>query len=144
MKQILFIIGLLFVLSSCQSSKLTTKQVERKNYLEVIGSDTPDMIKADKYAMYPNGMNGVLQDITDNLSYPQNAAIYGIQGAVIVEIIVETDGHIKHAKVLKSVNPDLDAEAIRVVKSLKTWIPGYKDGKPARVSYKIPINFSLR
>jgi len=146
MKQIVVFIGLLFTLSSYGQSKLTQKQIEKRYYQEVIPdySNTKDTIRPDKYPMYPSGMPGIWKDIICNLTYPQNAFNNGIQGKVILKFIVEKNGYIQNIEVFQSAEPDLDAAAIRVIEKLKTWVPGYKDGKPVRVPYLIPISFKLK
>lgn len=146
MRQIVVFIGLLFTLSSYGQSKLTQKQIEKRNYQEVnvnfmIYRDT---IKPDKYPMYPDGFNGMMADILFNLKYPQNSYRNGIQGKVLVKFIVEKNGYIQKIEVLQSAEPELDAAAVRVLEKLKTWVPGYKDGKPVRVAYLFPFSFGLR
>jgi protein TonB len=146
MKLIAVFFGLLFTLSSNGQSKLTQKQIEKRYYQEVIPdySNTKDTIRPDKYPMYPSGMPGIWEDIKSNLTYPQNAFNNGIQGKVLVKFIVEKNGYIQKIEVLQSAEPELDAAAVKVVEKLKTWVPGYKDGKPVRVAYLIPISFKLR
>ena len=68
----------------------------------------------------------------------------GLQGRVIIGIVVEKDGSLTDIKVVKSVDPSLDKEAIRVVKTMPNWIPGMQDGEPVRVKYIIPITFCLK
>jgi TonB family protein len=146
MKQIVVIIGLLFTLSCYGQSKLTQKQIEKRSYQEVVPdySNTKDTIRPDIYPMYPFGMPGIWNDIVGKLKYPQDAYISRIQGKVILKFVVEKNGHIRNIEVVQSAQPDLDAAAIEVIGRLDTWVPGYKDGKPVRVPYLIPINFKLR
>jgi len=145
MKNILLALGLLIMITNSvfSQSKLTTKQIRNRNYQEVIGpkSQSTDTVIPDQYPMYPNGMKGMLKHISKHLIYPPNAYKKGIQGIVILKFLIEKDGRIKEIEVVKSVNPDLDAEAIRVLKKLKIRIPGYKDGKPINFEYKFPFNF---
>ena len=68
----------------------------------------------------------------------------GIQGKVFVEFVIEKDGSITNVRVLRSVDPSLDKEAIRVVSSMPKWKPGKQRGKAVRVSYTVPINFKLQ
>jgi TonB family protein len=147
MTRILITIGLILISATqgLSQSKLTQKQIEKRNYQEVIGdkSNSADSDILDKYAMYPDGMKGIQKHILKNLTYPTNAYNKGIKGRVILRFVVEKNGKIKEIEVLKSVDPELDAEAIRVIKKLKVWVPGYKDGKPVRVEYKFPFNFNF-
>jgi TonB family protein len=90
---------------------------------------------------YPGGTEKMFEFIADNLRWPDDDAC--IQGRVVVSFIVEKDGSLTDVKVIKSVDPAFDKEAIRVVKSMPKWEPGMYRGKPARVKYCIPISFRL-
>ena len=81
--------------------------------------------------------------ISDKLEYPKICYDNNISGQVIVRFIVNEKGKVSKAKVIKGVDPALDREAVRVVKSSPRWTPGMKDGKPVKVFYTIPINFVL-
>ena len=93
---------------------------------------------------YPGGMEAMMKFISDNIRYPQSAQEAEQQGRVVVRFVVNADGHISDAEVLKSVSTDLDAEALRIVRSMPAWTPGKVNGKPVRVSFVIPITFKLK
>ena len=76
--------------------------------------------------------------------YPKKARRKGIEGRVIVKFIVEKDGEVSDVKVVKGAHPMLDDEAQRVVESMPAFLPGMQRGKPVRVSYHLPFNFSLK
>ena len=78
-----------------------------------------------------------------NIKYPSIAAENGVQGRVIVQFVVNKDGSIVDPVVLRSVDPYLDKEAIRVVKSMPKWKPGEQRGKPVRVKFTLPVMFKL-
>jgi len=82
--------------------------------------------------------------VVSNLTYPKKARRKGIEGRVIVKFIVEKDGAVGEVKVVKGVHPMLDNEAQRVVESMPDFRPGMQRGKPVRVSYHLPFNFSLK
>ncbi len=82
--------------------------------------------------------------IAKNLVYPQLAIDNGMQGMVVVEFVVDTDGSIANLRVLRSVDPLLDREAIRIISSSPRWEPGKHNGKPQRVSFSFPIVFKLK
>lgn len=82
--------------------------------------------------------------VVSNLTYPKKARRKGIEGRVIVKFIVEKDGAVEEVTVVKGVHPMLDDEAQRVVKSMPNFHPGMQRGKPVRVSYHLPFNFSLK
>ena len=79
-----------------------------------------------------------------NVKYPVIAQENNIQGRVTVQFVIEKDGSITDVKVLRGVDPSLDKEAVRVVKSMPKWKPGKQRGKPVRVSYTVPNNFRLQ
>lgn len=82
--------------------------------------------------------------LAKHMQYPPNAAENGIQGRVTVGFVVEKNGTISNVRVLRGVEPSLDKEAVRVVKSMPRWNPGMQDGEPVRVNYSVPINFKLQ
>jgi periplasmic protein TonB len=90
------------------------------------------------------GQDGFRQYIGENLRYPQIAAENGIQGRVFVQFIVNADGSVSDATVVRGVDPALDREAVRVVMSSPRWTPGRQRGVPVRVAYTFPINFVLQ
>ena len=92
---------------------------------------------------YPGGIQEMMKFLSENVKYPQAASKAGIQGRVIITFIVEKDGSISSAKVVKSVTEELDAEALRVVNAMPKWTPGKQKGQPVRVKYTIPISFRL-
>lgn len=92
---------------------------------------------------FPGGSTAMMEYITKNLRYPAKAHQAGIQGRVIANFIVDKDGSIYNPGIIRSVNPDLDAEAIRVLSTMPKWKPGIQGGKEVRVRYTVPINFKL-
>jgi protein TonB len=92
---------------------------------------------------FPGGPSAMLAFIDNVKRYPVGAEELCAQGRVIVRVVVEKDGSLRNIKVVKSVDPSLDKEAIRVVEQMPKWIPGKQDGKPVRVKYFIPISFRL-
>lgn len=77
------------------------------------------------------------------MQYPTTAIAIGIQGRVMITFVVEKDGTISDAKVVRSVASSLDQEALRMVKSMPKWTPGKQNGNPVRVRYTIPVVFRL-
>lgn len=90
---------------------------------------------------FPGGMSQMNSFVQKNLRYPEDAKKDGIQGRVILSFIVEKDGSLTDIKVVRSVSPSLDKEAIRIVKSMPKWIPGKQYGTSVRVRHTIPIHF---
>ena len=93
---------------------------------------------------FPGGQSALLQYLSSNIKYPVVAEENGVQGRVIVTFVVEKDGSITDVKVVKSVDPSLDKEAQRVVKSMPKWIPGKQNGSAVRVKYTVPVTFRLQ
>ena len=93
---------------------------------------------------FPGGQSALFQWLSSNIKYPVVAEENGIQGRVIVTFVVERDGSITDVRVVKSVDPSLDKEAIRVTKSMPHWIPGKQNGSAVRVKYTLPITFRLQ
>jgi TonB family protein len=99
----------------------------------------------DSMPEFAGGDQEIINFIAKNTTYPEKAKENNITGKVIVRFVVEKDGTVAGAEVLKSVDPLLDAEALRVVSSLpKFEKPGIKDGKAVSVYYMIPISFALQ
>ncbi len=97
----------------------------------------------EKMPEYPGGIEEMMKYLSMNVRYPEAAFKVGAQGRVLVQFIIEEDGSISNVSVLQKVNDDLDAEAIRVVKTMPKWTPGMQDGKTVRVKYALPISFCL-
>ncbi len=115
------------------------KQNTRYNEQDNIVYDSVDEMPE----FYRGGINGLVQYLSENIKYPIIAREKGIQGRVIVQFVVNKDGSIEDAKIVRSVDPNLDKEALRVVMSMPKWKPGKKDGKAVRVKYVLPVNFKL-
>lgn len=94
---------------------------------------------------FPNGgMAGLMQYLSKNIKYPTIAQENGTQGRVTVQFVVNADGSIVDAKVIRGVDPYLDKEALRVINSMPKWKPGMQRGKAVRVKYTVPVMFRLQ
>ncbi len=92
---------------------------------------------------FPGGQLELRKHIAQNVKYPEIAKENGIQGKVFVQFVVNQNGEVEDAKVVRGVDPSLDKEAIRVINNLPKWTPGSQRGKPVKVSFTVPINFQL-
>lgn len=90
---------------------------------------------------FPGGQAAFMKWLSDNIKYPAEAAKNGIEGRVIVQFVIGSDGTVSDAVVRRSVDPLLDAEALRVINAMPAWTPGKQDGKPVAVRYTIPVTF---
>lgn len=93
---------------------------------------------------FPGGMKEMLKFLQENVKYPENAMKNNVQGRVIVQFVIEKDGTPTEFKVLRSVDPDLDAEALRVMKAMPKWKPGMQKGQVVRVKFTVPVSFKLQ
>lgn len=118
---------LLFVLSSCGIFK-----------------DNPDRVKApNRDAEFPGGIEAMKKFLAENVNYPEISMEMGDQGKVFIEFIVEKDGSLTNVKILRGVSAEIDAESVRVIESMPTWVPAIHKRKYIRVRARIPINFKL-
>ena len=92
---------------------------------------------------FPNGIEGLMDYVAQNVRYPESAKENNLQGRVIVKFVIEKDGSVSNVEVGRGWGNELDEEAVRVVKAMPKWKPGKQDGKPVRVSFMLPINFKL-
>lgn len=128
--------------------RLAPEPVEKIDETTVVGYHTPvagevyDIV--DKMPEFPGGMTGLMQYLSKNIRYPAEAQTKGIQGRVTVAVIINTEGKAVNASIVRSVDPSLDAEALRVASTMPDWVPGTKDGKPVNVKYTFPVTFRLQ
>lgn len=99
---------------------------------------------AEQMPEYPGGMKEMLKFLQENVKYPENAMKNNVQGRVIVQFVVEKDGTPTEFKVARSVDPDLDAEALRVLQTMPKWKPGMQRGEVVRVKFTVPVSFKLQ
>ena len=97
----------------------------------------------EEMPQFPGGVGKMMEYLAVNLHYPKEAEAKGLQGRVIANFVIEPDGSITNAKVVKSLDPALDAEALRLVNAMPKWTPGKQGGVPMRVKYTIPITFRI-
>lgn len=93
---------------------------------------------------FPGGPAALMQYLSSHVKYPAVAEENGISGRVTIQFVVERDGSVTDVRTMKSVDPSLDREAERVVKSMPKWIPGKQNGSPVRVKYFVPVVFRLQ
>lgn len=111
------------------------EEEEEEDVVFVIVEDMPE---------YPGGNQALMKYLGESIKYPIIAQENGIQGRVICQFVVNKDGSIVDVEVVRSVDPSLDKEAVRVVKAMPKWKPGQQRGKPVRVKYTLPVVFRLQ
>ena len=106
---------------------------------------SPEYLELDERPTFKGGsVMDFAQWAARHVKYPAEAVKENISGTVRVLFVIDKDGRVNEAEVVKGVHHLLDAEAVRVVKKSPRWKPGIKDGKPVRVSYVLPISFKMR
>jgi protein TonB len=101
-------------------------------------------IRVEKMPEFPGGQDALNRFLVRNIKYPLLAQENGIQGRVVCQFVVNSDGSIVDISVVRGVEESLDKEAIRVIKSMPKWTPGRQGGKSVRVKYTLPIRFKLQ
>ncbi len=101
-----------------------------------------DMV--EQAPQFPGGPAELMAWLGKNIRYPVIAQENGIQGRVICQFVVGSDGSVRDVKVMRGVDPSLDKEAIRVIQSMPKWIPGRQNGKAVSVRYTLPVTFKLQ
>lgn len=125
---------------SCISSE---KQEEISEKQESRAAEGEVFQVVEEMPEFPGGMAECMKWLGQNIKYPAEAKEKGVQGRAIVQMVVEKDGTITNAKVVRGVDPLLDAEALRVVNQSPKWKPGMQKGEAVRVKYTLPIMFKL-
>ena len=100
-------------------------------------------IQVEQMPQFPGGNEAMLKYIASNLRYPTIAQENGIQGKVYVRFVIDKNGKISHAEVLRGLDSTCDKEAIRVILSMPQWIPGKQNGKTVPVVFTVPVHFKL-
>lgn len=142
------------------TAKVNISVADVKGTNETTGMDVADLDKnkeitqetnADEVFMvveqmpeFPGGDAALKTFIAKAIRYPADAQENGIQGKVFVNFVVDKDGSVTLAKVVRGVDPSIDKEALRVINSLPKWVPGKQGGHPVRVSFTVPISFVLQ
>ena len=122
----------------------TTESDEKVAVIEIEKENEDEFFMVEKkMPEFPGGDLGLMKYIQKNVKYPPIAKEYNITGKVYVSFIVDKSGSVTDVKIVRGVDKSLDAEAVRVVKSLPKYKPGKQRGKAVRVMFTIPINFTL-
>lgn len=134
--------------TTIQSSEENNQAVEIKYVAPVVEEEEPEeaeiFMVVEEMPEFPGGMAECLKFLGENIKYPTIAQENGVQGRVIVQFVVNQDGSIVDPVVVRSVDPYLDKEALRVIKTMPKWKPGKQRGKAVRVKYTVPVTFKLQ
>ena len=105
-------------------------------------SEVYDMV--EQAPQFPGGPQALMKWLGENVRYPVAAQEAGVQGRVICQFVIQADGTIGETKIMRGVSPELDAEALRIVKAMPAWTPGMQDGQAVNVRYTLPVTFRLQ
>ena len=134
--------------STIQSSEENNQAVEIRYVPAPVVEEEPVeeevFMVVEEMPEFPGGMGECLKFLAKNIKYPTIAQENGVQGRVIVQFVVNQDGSIVDPVVMRSVDPYLDKEALRVIKMMPKWKPGKQRGKAVRVKYTVPVTFKLQ
>ena len=134
--------------TTIQSSEENNQAVEIKYVAPVVEEEEPEeaeiFMVVEEMPEFPGGMAECLKFLGKNIKYPTIAQENGVHGRVIVQFVVNQDGSIVDPVVVRSVDPYLDKEALRVIKTMPKWKPGKQRGKAVRVKYTVPVTFKLQ
>ena len=120
------------------------EDTESDEDLEIVEEDDEEVFMVvENMPKFPGGDLGLMKYIQKNVKYPPIAKEYNITGKVYISFVVDKSGSVTNVKVVRGVDENLDAEAVRVIKSLPKYKPGKQRGKPVRVMFTTPINFRL-
>ena len=141
----------LLLIVNARASAQQAKQTEQTAY-ETIIKDATDVKMVNNDSIYqmvevmpefPGGTAKMMDYLSKNIKYPEEAKEKGISGRVFLSFVIEKDGAVSNVKVAKGIGKECDDEALRVVKAMPKWKPGLQKGKPVRVNYMLPIFFKL-
>lgn len=113
------------------------------DYGEEDETENEAVLQPEKMPEFRGGVQALMNYLKYNIHYPPVCKENNVQGRVLVQFVVNKDGSIVDPEIVKAVHPSLDKEALRVVSIMPKWTPGEKKGKPVRVKFTLPINFSL-
>lgn len=130
--------------------ELEDMEIDQDTEIEFIEAVEEEVVEEEIFTIvedmpsFPGGEAKLFEYLGKNIKYPQIAKEAGISGIVYVNFVVDTNGEITDVKVLRGIGGGCDEEAMRVVKNMPKWSPGKQRGKPVKVSYNLPIRFSLK
>lgn len=131
---------------STDANAISLEELANNNKIVQTTDDEPQkrFEHVEQMPQFPGGESELMKFIGNSIKYPPIAAENGIEGRVIIRFVVEKNGKVSDINVLRSIDPSLDKEAIRVIKSMPTWIPGMQNGRNVAVYYTLPVLFKLQ
>ena len=130
--------------SQPETTPVAVEKAVKEKAPEPVEQDNKVYNSVEQMPEFPGGVAEMMKFLQMNIKYPPTAAANKIEGRVIVQFIIDATGQVGDVKVVRSVDEELDAEAVRVVKSMPKFTPGRQDGKAVAVWYTLPISFKLQ
>lgn len=137
------VVTMLFAVGNSNRVNAKNSTLISTNNAGIIQQDTTVYFAVDELPEFPGGPKGLMTFLGENVTYPKSESDAGVQGRVIVSFVVELDGSLSNAKVVRGISTALDEEAIAVVKKMPNWTPAKQDGVIVRSKYTLPIQFRL-
>lgn len=139
----------LVVFFACEKNELQDltqieEQIKSAEIEKTIPEDENVFFIVEQMPEFPGGEMALRKHIATSVDYPAEAHKNGISGKVYVTFVVTKDGSVANAEIARGVDPLLDKEALRVIKNMTDWQPGYQRGEPVNVKYTVPIDFALQ
>ena len=129
-------------------AEATAEAVEMNNEEQAPQETEPQSKKVynsvEQMPEFPGGVVAMMRYLQENIKYPPEAAKNDVEGRVVVQFVIDETGQVGEVKVVRPISEELDAEAVRVVKTMPKFEPGRQDGKPVSVWYTLPISFKLQ
>ena len=143
------LLALLIVPLACSNDDEPNVQTQQTDEFQApihAGQEDGEVYKfVEQMPAYQGGEAEMYRFLGENIRYPEKAKEAGVEGMVVYSFVVEKDGSVSDIKVVKSLSPETDQEALRVIKMTnKAWEPGLQGGEPVRVEYTLPIRFALK
>jgi TonB family protein len=141
------VIGIVFLFISAFGKVNSTPALNPASEASALKTETGEeepFVQVEQMPMFPGGDAALLNYLAEHSVYPENAKKNGIQGKVVIRFCVTASGAVTRVGVLKGVDPELDAEAVRVAKTLPAFTPGKQDGRDVPVWFMVPITFALK
>ncbi len=132
MKKTFLLLSLFCFFFACKKENTTTTNTEDEIFLVV-----------EQQAEFPNGQAALFQWLKDNMQYPETAKQNKVEGKIITRFVIEKNGDLNGATVLRGVDASLDKEALRLLSTMPKWKPGKQRGNDVRSYFTLPVEFKL-
>ena len=135
-------VAALLLMVGCKQASTQEPQATDEAQVEATSDSVYSVVDQDPE--FEGGMEALYKYLAENIQYPEQAKADKVEGRVFISFVIEPDGTVSNAEVLRGIGGGCDEEALRVVQGMPNWKPGMVDGKPVRVHYNIPITFKLQ